>query len=97
MLAQNKAIFSRCGDLGITTARAIVAAVGGVISMLQMVDSPSVNVIYAFAMICALCPAPNLVLTGFWILVTWHLHRSDSIFSCSTLWCLTLDHNAVYL
>ena len=42
------------------TARAIVGAVGGVISMLQMVDSPSVNVIYAFAMICALCPAPNL-------------------------------------
>ena len=29
-----------------TTARAIVGAVVGVISMLQMVDSPDVNVMY---------------------------------------------------
>ena len=55
MLAQNKAILSWCGDSGSTTAPAIV---GGVISMLQMV----VLTLYAFATICALCPAPNLAI-----------------------------------
>ena len=45
MLTQNKAIMSWCGNSGMTTARAIVGAVGGVISMLQTVDSPDVNVI----------------------------------------------------
>ena len=34
-----------CGDSGTTNARAIVGAVDGVISMLQTVDSPDVNVI----------------------------------------------------
>ena len=43
MLAQNKATLSWCGDSGTTTARAIVDAVGGVISMMQTVDSPDVN------------------------------------------------------
>ena len=45
MLVQNKAILSWCGDSGTTTARVIVGAVGGVISMLLTVDSPDVNVI----------------------------------------------------
>ena len=45
MLAQNKAILSWCGDSGTTTVRVIVGAVVGVISMLQTVDSPDVNVI----------------------------------------------------
>ena len=35
MLAQNKAILSWCGDLGTTTARAIVGGVGAV-SMLYL-------------------------------------------------------------
>ena len=39
MLAQNKAMLSWCGDSWTTTAR----TVGGVISMLQTVDSPAVN------------------------------------------------------
>ena len=43
MLAQNKAILSWCGDTRMTTA--IVGAVGGVISMLQTVDSPDVNIL----------------------------------------------------
>ena len=45
MLAQNKVILSWYSDSGKTTARAIVGAVGGVISMLQTVNSPDVNVI----------------------------------------------------
>ena len=57
MLAQNKAILSWCGDSGTTTARAIVGAVGGVISMLQTLT------LYAFTTICALCPAPNLTIS----------------------------------
>ena len=43
MLAQNKAILSWCVDSGTATARAIVGAVGGVISMFQTPDD--VNVI----------------------------------------------------
>ena len=38
MLVQNKAILSWCGDSRTTTARAIVGAVGAVISMLKTVD-----------------------------------------------------------
>ena len=34
MLAQNKAILLWCGDSGMTTARVIVGAVVGVVSML---------------------------------------------------------------
>ena len=45
MLAQNKAMLWWCVDSDMTTARAIVGAVGGDISMLQTVDSPAVNVI----------------------------------------------------
>ena len=39
------AILSWCGDSGMTTARVIVGAVVGVVSLLQTVDSPDVNVI----------------------------------------------------
>ena len=53
MLAQNKAMLSSCGDSGTTTARAIVGAVCGVISTLQTVDSPDLNV-------TCICPAPNI-------------------------------------
>ena len=42
ILMQNKAILSWCGDSGTTTLQAIV---GGVISMLQMVDYHDINVI----------------------------------------------------
>ena len=52
MLVQNKAILY--GDLGMTTARAIVGAVGGVISMLQMVDSPDINAICICNNLCTL-------------------------------------------
>ena len=45
MLAQNKAILSWCGDSGTTTARAIGSTVDDVISILETVDSPDVNVI----------------------------------------------------
>ena len=45
MLAQNKAILSWCGDSGTTTPRAIVGGVGGVMPMLQTVDSPDVDVV----------------------------------------------------
>ena len=45
MLAQNKAILSWCGDPGTTTARAIGSTVDDVISILETVDSPDVNVI----------------------------------------------------
>jgi hypothetical protein len=43
MLAQNKAILTWCGDAGTPTARTIVGGVGGVIPMLQTVDSPDVD------------------------------------------------------
>ena len=45
MLAQNKTILSWCGDSGLNSARAIVGAGAGVISLLQTVDSPDVNFI----------------------------------------------------
>ena len=60
MLAQNKAIWSWCGDSGTTTARAAIGAVGRVISMLQTVDSVDVNVIFIYndlrTLSCSLSP-----------------------------------------
>ena len=39
-------MLSWCGALGMTTEQAIIGAVGGDISMLHIVDSPDVNVVY---------------------------------------------------
>ena len=55
MLAQNEAVLTWCGDSETTTVRSIVGAVGGVISMLQMVDSADVNTIC----ICNNRPTPS--------------------------------------
>ena len=54
MLAPNKEILLWCGDLRMTTAWAIIGAVGGVISMLQTVDTPDINVICICNDLCTL-------------------------------------------
>ena len=66
MMAHNKAILSCCGDSGM---RLLVLLV--VLVVLQTVDSLDVNVA------CAICPAPNLPIASFWLIVVWRLHRSD--------------------
>ena len=66
MLARKKAILSWRGDLGMSTARAFVGAVGGVMSMLHTVDE--------VATICALCSDPSILIacTRWFLDKSWH-------------------------